>query len=206
AAAFRPDGRYAVISSNQGDTGHVEIWSLSTGKRVGGASQLHDFGADAIYSPDGRRILTLGFLGVADLWRFDGRWHFVRRFDRPHLSVESIEFSRDGERLLTTMYDLDTRAGSQNENFARIWDTRTGTPMVGFRGPDALGKSASFSPDGRLVVTSGFDRSARIWNAATGKRVADLVGHQGSVNDARFSPDGRLVVTASDDGTARIWD
>src|SRR5262249_17226090 len=50
AAAFRPDGRYAVISSNQGDTGHVEIWSLRTGKRIGGASQLHNFGADAIYS------------------------------------------------------------------------------------------------------------------------------------------------------------
>jgi WD40 repeat protein len=193
-----------TTSTTDGNTGYVEIWNLRMGQRVG-RWRYRDFGADAIYSPDGHSILTRSFLGVADLWRFDGSWHFVRRFGRLHLSVESIEFSRDGRRLLTTMDDLAAGA-ARNAEFARIWDTRSGKPVVDFRGADALGTSARFSPDGRLVVTSGYDRRARIWNAATGRPVAYLVGHQGSVNDARFSPDGRLVVTASDDGTARVWD
>src|SRR3989304_2079265 len=66
--------------------------------------------------------------------------------------------------------------------------------------------SASFSPDGRSVVTGSWDGTARIWDAATGAFVRTLQGHQGMVYSASFSPDGRSVVTASLDRTARIWE
>uniref|UniRef100_UPI0039A48E84 WD40 repeat domain-containing protein n=1 Tax=Nostoc piscinale TaxID=224012 RepID=UPI0039A48E84 len=64
--------------------------------------------------------------------------------------------------------------------------------------------SASFSPDGKLIVTAGADNTARVWDFS-GKQVAELVGHQGNVKTANFSPDGKLIVTASFDATARIW-
>jgi WD40 repeat protein len=72
-------------------------------------------------------------------------------------------------------------------------------------GPPGLppGRSAAFSPDGRLVVTAG-GGTARIWDIASGVQVRVLPG-RGNINGAAFSPDGKLVVTASDDGTARIW-
>ena len=65
---------------------------------------------------------------------------------------------------------------------------------------------ASFSPDGRHIVTASFDNLARIWDAESGKEIAFLKGHSGGVNAASFSPDGKRVVTASDDQTAQIWD
>jgi hypothetical protein len=65
--------------------------------------------------------------------------------------------------------------------------------------------SASFSPDGSLVVTASEDRSAKIWNAATGAKVRDLMGHADIVDSAAFSPDGTRVATASYDRTAKIW-
>ena len=65
---------------------------------------------------------------------------------------------------------------------------------------------ASFSRDGRLIVTASSDRTARIWKVATGEPIGQPLQHQGKVLTATFSQDGLRIVTASSAGTARIWD
>ena len=65
--------------------------------------------------------------------------------------------------------------------------------------------SASFSPDGRRIVTASRDHSARLWDAETGKDLRVFIGHQSDVRGASFSADGRRILTRSDDGTARVW-
>ena len=64
--------------------------------------------------------------------------------------------------------------------------------------------AASFSPDGRTVLTTSWDSTARLWDAASGKELQRFT--QDDVNDASFSPDGRTVLTAGNDKTARLWD
>jgi WD40 repeat protein len=60
---------------------------------------------------------------------------------------------------------------------------------------------ASWSPDGRRVVTASEDKTAWVWNAdGTGEPVV-LRGHGGAVESAAFSPDGGCVLTASDNST-----
>ena len=66
--------------------------------------------------------------------------------------------------------------------------------------------SASFSPDGKRVVTASGDKTARVWDADTGKPVGEPMTHGEAVHSASFSPDGKRVVTASWDKTARVWD
>jgi WD40 repeat protein len=66
--------------------------------------------------------------------------------------------------------------------------------------------TASFSPDGRRIVTASLDNTARVWDAESGTAIAVLKGHDDGVNSASFSPDGRRIVTASDDNSARVWD
>jgi WD40 repeat protein len=66
--------------------------------------------------------------------------------------------------------------------------------------------TASYSTDGRRVVTASEDKTGRVWDTETGKVIAVLQGHEGLVWSASFSRDGRRVATASEDMTARIWD
>jgi hypothetical protein len=67
--------------------------------------------------------------------------------------------------------------------------------------------TASFSPDGRRVVTGSRQGTARVWDAATGAPVTPLLKHGRGLIRVAFSPDGRRVATGGGGGyDARVWD
>ncbi len=88
---------------------------------------------------------------------------------------------------------------------AHLWDVDDGKLLVTFA-PQSAVSSVQYSPDGKTLVTGGWDSAARLWNVATGATLRKLEGaHNRFVNASAFSPDGQRVATASDDGTARLW-
>src|ERR671932_761865 len=76
---------------------------------------------------------------------------------------------------------------------------------IQLKGHEGSVKSASFSPDGKRIVTASFDGTARVWDLS-GKQLVELTGHEGYVYSASFSPDGGRIVTAGADKTARVWE
>lgn len=66
---------------------------------------------------------------------------------------------------------------------------------------------AVFSPDGKYIVTTSFDRTARVWDAQTGRTMVTYTHQaQGHVNQVAFSPDGKYVASSGLEKTARLWD
>lgn len=61
---------------------------------------------------------------------------------------------------------------------------------------------ASFSPDGRWVVTAG-PFTAGLWQAPNGRSLLYLHGHTEPLTSVSFSLDGHSILTARRDGTAR---
>ena len=63
---------------------------------------------------------------------------------------------------------------------------------------------AAFSPDGRLLATTG--RSVRVWDVDSGKEKAVFREHRTGATGVAFSPDGKLLATGGNDGTTVLWD
>lgn len=78
---------------------------------------------------------------------------------------------------------------------------RIGVPFV----HDDSVNWVAFSPDGRSVLTSSYDRTARMWDVATGRAISSPLVHGGAVIHADFSADGRWFATACKDGLTRLW-
>jgi WD40 repeat protein len=149
----------------------------------------------AVFSSDGRRVLTASDDGTARLWEAEsGR--LVATFQGHTDSVNSAAFSPDGRRVLTASAD----------NTARLWETESGKLLNTFQGHTETVYGAIFSPDGRRVLTASADNTARLWDAGSGRLLAIFQGHTKWVRSAVFSPDGRRVLTASADKTARLWE
>jgi len=56
-------------------------------------------------------------------------------------------------------------------------------------------RSATFSPDGKHVLSSGDDRSARVWEATSGKLIHVLMTNNDELKGVKFSPDGKSIIT-----------
>jgi WD40 repeat protein len=106
--------------------------------------------------------------------------------------VSLTSFARHGGKMLTAGEDGRVRIYSAHDD--RLLRTlRQESPV----------EAASFSPDGKVVVTAA-GHAVRLWDAASGKRLRTLPQH-GSVTSASFSADGRLVLTTSTGRFAGVW-
>jgi len=71
---------------------------------------------------------------------------------------------------------------------------------------EAFVSSMSFSPDGRLLLSTTNDLTAAVRDARSGDLVSLYQRHLDKVIHGAFSPDGRWIVTGSYDGTAHVWE
>src|SRR6516225_7957932 len=221
SAAFSGDGKRVATASRDRT---ARIWDAGSGNEIA-VLKGHTDGMDsAAISGDGKLVVTASEDATARIW--DAKSGSAVLVLKGHTgSVFTAVFSGDGKRVVTASAD----------STARIWDVESGNevarllarlaPKRGKSGDigDILGlpwegkqiavlkghtdklHSATFSADGKRVVTASDDSTARVWDAGGGTEMAVLKGHDDMLG-AAFSADDKRVVTASKDKTARIWD
>ena len=196
AIAFHPAGR---ILASGGDV-TARLWHDGEPGLV--------FTADAYvlsvaFSPDGA-VLAIGDLsgGIA-LWTLGT--DEVTPLTGPGGPVENLAFSPDGRALAASYAERVSRDGPPGMRpTVRVWDLTTRTPRVLSVRPGGYGHALAFSPDGRVLATSGgLDGSGQLLDPVTGDATA-FTGHAGGIHTLAYSPDG-ILASGSVDSTIRLW-
>jgi WD40 repeat protein len=185
----------------------------------------------AIFSPDGKYVLTASDDKTARLWELESGRE-VRRFEGHSAWVNSAIFSPDGKNILTSaddetvLWEVESgrRVGRLKggsgifssdgrymltaswDKTARLCEVESGREVRRFEGHSKRVRSAIFSSDGKYVLTASDDKTARLWELESGREVRRFEGHSDGLISAIFSPDGRYTLTTSEDKTARLWE
>jgi WD40 repeat protein len=171
----------------------------------------------ATFSPaDPHIVATADGNGTVSIWNTSDQTAPMKTLTVP--GATSAEFSSNGKLLVTAGYEqVKVWLMSNLGQPAEVLNTSHCPASNG--NPGSL-VSATFSRDGKLVVTSDNDGSACAWNVSGGQqvqKVAEPPGVSGGVGGGQgvggsplrwavFSPNAKRVLTVSDDGTARLWD
>ena len=147
---------------------------------------------DVEFSPDGRRILGVGY---------DGR---IRFWDAG-TGARSGDASGGGRELTAAAFSADGRrfATGGQDGVIRVWSAAGGPPVAVLRGQRSRMYDVGFGAAGDRVVSAGDDGTARIWDAG---RTQAWTGAGRDLQHRLQPPTAGSSPAASEDGTVRVWD
>jgi hypothetical protein len=206
----------------------VRLWDASTGKLLrqwtwhktdGKDNGRNESGILSLaFAPDGKTLVGAGFVSLGEP---DNGATFLTFWEtatgRERLRVRA-NFDIVRENIAAIVHILDQFAMALQ--FApdgktvmmgsfmnlHVIDTTTGKDVHTYSSRLCLGKTATFSADGKYLFLGRYDGTIRILETATGNIVRDVPAHKEAVLALTPSPDGKMLASGSADGTVLLWD
>jgi WD40 repeat protein/serine/threonine protein kinase len=184
---FSADGKSLACAANGG----VALFDTADLQRR--LSVRGDFPQMVAFSPDSRLLaIAASHFGVVRLWNVTTNRE-VAVLSNP--ASDFVSFSADGKRLIA--------AGSRS---LRIWNLAGAMEKLTLSGHSGGVPGVAFSPDGKLLASTGKDGIVRLWDPITGKTIRQLTGFSGPTQSVTFSADGRFLTTTEWMGGLKIWE
>jgi RNA polymerase sigma factor (sigma-70 family) len=197
--AFSPDGRY-LASGTSTRTWTVRLWDAKTGKEVGRFQDLRFDVTSVLFSPDGRQLIAGGRDKKVCVWDLAGTRPALL-FDGHVDEIQALALSPDGATLACCGNGISLVELATGK---LLW--QTGRHRRQLEGQDEKVTCATFSPDGKHLVSGDYKGALRVWDTATGQRLRNLGSEQVVLFAVAFTPDGRFLASAGLTEAIHLWD
>lgn len=196
--AFRPDGRFLVIS---GPDQFLRVWDLA-GPRFVASVKQPDSVVCLAFSADGKKLAVGGDGGAVRVFeKAETGFPLLKHTLAAHKDgpAWSVAFSPDGKSLAT----------GGRDKAVRLWDiSKAKAPVaVTLDGHEDAVHAVAFAPDGNwLYSAGGADESVRVWELSGDKpKAGEVLKPGGKVVRLAVSADGTKLVTAGQKGATKVW-
>ncbi|SBT35873.1 ribosome assembly protein 4, putative (RSA4) [Plasmodium ovale wallikeri] len=179
-----------IYSSSRDTT--VKIWNVNEG------TLLYDFKGHKHWvnclSLNSERILRNG---IYNLDVVINKIHIENHIEKSKIIFQKFLISQSNEKIVSGSDDGTLHLINCLKN-----NTYKSTRLLGHQQPVI---HALFSPNGKFIASSSFDKSVKIWSGIDGTFLASYRGHVGPVYKITWSIDNNYVVSCSQDSTLKLW-
>jgi RNA polymerase sigma factor (sigma-70 family) len=203
---YSADGARLVVAGRL--TPIVWVLDAATGRVLHELNDHHRYVDHAMFSPNGRRIVSFGTdanaNGDHDVRVWDAETgKLLHKLAPVRGSAFEADFTSDNRYLVFAGGDPG-RPNPKGE--IHVWDLETGKLIRVWDGHKERVTCVAVSPDGRSIVTGSLDRTLRLWELATGRLRHEFNAHRAYVTSVAYAPDGQRFVACSADAPGYVWD
>jgi WD40 repeat protein len=201
---FSKDGTRLVSGSGDGS---LHLWDVATGRyelSISLGEHTTSWGGVLAFSEDGKYLASNdGLAGRIRVWNVaNATQHAILTPGEPNFSIFT--------RFLTVSPGIKKFAGHSLHGEIGIWDATTLERLSTV--PTERGLlywPLVFSPDGKLLVSSGGEsrsNKVKFWQTDPGVPLFTLEAHTSPVTKYVFSADSKIFASGSEDATVILWD
>lgn len=221
--SFEPSGETLAVAVEE----TVQFWPMS-GESSPGQIFGHDgYIAEIGFSPDGDRLVTIGFDALVKIWDSDSKT-LVREFQYSG-PAQTVDISKDNDLVASATYnDTQFFSPANGQQLAQVdsqvnvefspvedlvalgwhsvemWDIPAGSRAATIGASPSSDDTVAFSSDGTLLAI-GTNSSVVVWDVVNDRRLQTLSGSNGRIESTDISADGSLVAAATDSGNVHVW-
>jgi len=196
--AFSPDGRSLAGVAGAGPSARLLVWDVAISMlAVAIPVASSDIIGYITFHPVGQSIAVASGKDIT-LYSPANPNRSIKIHDLSGDAL-ALAFSPDGKELAVGGRDLKT-------GYLQLHDAATGRRRLSLRGHDKAVGGVQFTPDGKRLISTGYDKTLRVWDVASGTAVATREAHDRGVESLLVRPDGKLAVSADLGGTVYLWE
>lgn len=201
---FSKNGKLIAASSSE----TIQIWSHEG--QLKKTFKDKDELLSLSFSPDSQLIATASSNHIIKILRVsDGKQTQILKGDE---TLNKLTKSKKQKyKFLKVRYSPDGRfiAAASTDYTVKIWEISNGKLLHVLRGHKDWVRNVKFSPDSKLIVSSGggSDKTIRLWTVKNGRLLKTIKNaHDDAIEGISFSNNNKFIASASSDQTLKLWD